>query len=178
MIIAPYKFAGHSGWQGTAHCAVFKDDKGQYYLAHQGRPGVDKYFMDLHVRKIFWTQSGWPVVSPERYAWESNDAVAQDSISGQWERIELGYKVVPGFSNEQISPDFQASSNLSIDAAGTINGNEGTWTYTAPWLQLNWNPGKTEIVYVQKGRDWENKKNTYVFTGLNEVGTAIWGKKK
>ena len=134
--------------------------------------------MDLHVRKVFWTENGWPVVSPERYAWEDNTNVAQDSIKGQWERIKLNYTVVPGFANEQTSPDFQVSSNLSLDAGGTINGTEGTWSYTAPWLQLNWNAGSIEKVMVQKGRDWEKKKNTLVFTGLNETGTAIWGKKK
>ena len=179
MIVAPYQFQGHSGWQGTAHCSVFKDDAGQYYMAHQGRPGASKYSMDLHVRKIFWMQNGWPVVSPERYAWEDNATVAKDSITGQWERIKLDYHVVPGFANEQTNPDFQVSTNLTIDAAGTINANAGdTWTYAAPWLQLNWSTGSTEKVFVQKGRDWENKKSTYIFTGLNEIGTAVWGKKK
>jgi len=178
MIIAPYQFQGHGGWQGTAHCGVFKDDAGQYYMAHQGRPGVNKYFMDLHVRKIFWTSNGWPVVSPERYAWEDNAIVAQDSIIGQWERIKFNYTVVPGFANEQTSPDFQLSSNLAINAGGTLNSNEGTWTYAAPWLQLNWNSGSVEKLFVQKGRDWEKKKNTWVFTGLNETGTTVWGKKK
>lgn len=178
MIIAPYQFQGHSGWQGTAHCTVFKDDAGQYYMAHQGRPGVDRFFMDMHVRKIFWTANGWPVVSPERYAWEDNATVAQDSIAGEWERIKFNYTVVPGFANEQTSPDFQVSSNLTINAGGTINSNEGTWTYTAPWLQLNWSTGSVEKLFVQKGRDWEKKKNTWIFTGLNETGVAIWGKKK
>jgi len=178
MIIAPYQFQGHSGWQGTAHCTVFKDDAGQYYMAHQGRPGVDRFFMDMHVRKIFWTANGWPVVSPERYAWEDNATVVQDSVVGQWERIKFNYTVVPGFANEQTSPDFQVSSILTINAGGTINSNEGTWTYTAPWLQINWSTGSIEKLFVQKGRDWEKKKNGFIFTGLNETGTAIWGKKK
>ncbi|MEP7106488.1 MAG: arabinan endo-1,5-alpha-L-arabinosidase [Ferruginibacter sp.] len=179
MIVAPYQFQGHSGWQGTAHCSVFKDDAGQYYMAHQGRPGASRFSMDLHVRKIFWMQNGWPVVSPERYAWEDDATVARDSISGQWEYIKLGYRVVPGFANEQLSPDFQVSANITIDAAGTINGLAGnTWTYTAPWLQLNWNTGTVDNVIVQKGRDWENKKSTYIFTGLNNEGTAVWSKKK
>ena len=60
-----------------------------------------------------------------------------------------------------------------------MNGNAAnTWTYTAPWLQLNWANGFTDKVFVQKGRDWENKKNTIIFTGLNNQGTALWGKKK
>jgi arabinan endo-1,5-alpha-L-arabinosidase len=178
MILAPYQFAGHSGWQGVAHCAVFNDN-GQYYMAHQGRPGVNKYFMDMHVRKVFWTADGWPIVSPERYAWEDNATVAQQDIIGDWEQIILGYHVVPGYSAEQTSPEFQVAVPLTITANGTLNGSaSNTWTYNAPWLELKWGNGFTDKVFVQKGRDWENKKNTIVFTGLNNTGTAIWGKKK
>jgi arabinan endo-1,5-alpha-L-arabinosidase len=179
MILAPYQFNGHGGWQGTAHCGVFDDGNGQYYMAHQGRPGVNSYFMDLHIRKIFWTPDGWPVVSPERYAWEDNSTVAKDSITGNWEQIILGYTVMPGYGNEQTNPNFQIATNITIDATGTINGDAAnTWTYTAPWLQLKWGNGFTDKVFVQKGRDWENKKSTVIFTGLNNAGTAVWGKKK
>jgi hypothetical protein len=37
---------------------------------------------------------------------------------------------------------------------------------------------KAYKVFVQKGRDWESKKNSFVFTGLNQTGVATWGKKK
>lgn len=179
MIIAPYKFAGHSGWQGVAHSTTFSDGAGNYFIAHQGRPGVDKYFMNLHVRKLFWTADGWPVASPERYAWEKDSLIAQADIAGEWEQIVLGYNIVPGYSVEQVNPDFQNSFNLTISANGTMNGSAGnTWTYNAPWLELKWANGFTDKVFVQKGRDWENKKNTIIFSGLNNTGTAIWGKKK
>lgn len=179
MIIAPYKFSGHSGWQGVAHSTTFSDGTGQYFIAHQGRPGVDKYYMNMHVRKLFWTTDGWPVASPERYAWEKDSLISQNDITGEWEQIVLGYNVVPGYSVEQVSPDFQNSVSLTIGANGTLNGNSAdTWTYTAPWLQLNWANGFTDKVFVQKGRDWENKKNTIIFSGLNNQGTAVWGKKK
>lgn len=178
MILAPYQFSGHSGWQGVAHCSVF-ETAGQYFIAHQGRPGVDKYFMDLHVRKIFWTPDGWPVVSPERYALEDNTTVAQTDLIGSWEQIVLGYRVVPGYDKEQTSPDFQTSTPLTINADGTINTDAASqWTYTAPYLKLRYSNGFTDQVFVQKGRDWENKKATLIFSGLNNAGTAVWGKKK
>lgn len=53
MILAPYQFRNHSGYQGVAHNAVFEDGAGQYYIAHQARPGNGKFFMNLHVRKNF-----------------------------------------------------------------------------------------------------------------------------
>ena len=134
--------------------------------------------MNLHVRKIFWTADGWPVVSPERYAWEDNSLVPSSDIAGSYEQVILGYRVVPGYSEEQVLPDFQTSVNLVIGADGSLNGNGGTWTYNAPWLEMKWGNGFTDKVFVQKGRDWENKKNTIIFSGLNNEGVAIWGKKK
>lgn len=179
MIVAPYKFEGHAGWQGTAHCAVFDNGSGQYYMAHQGRPAVNSFFMDMHVRKMFWTTDGWPVVSPERYAWENNNDVPKDSITGNWEQVILGYRVVPGYDKEQVSPDMQTSVALTINADGTLNSDAAsTWTYDAPWLEMKWSNGYTDKIIVQRGRDWENKKYGYIFTGLNNEGTAVWGKKK
>lgn len=178
MIIAPYAFNGHGGWQGTAHCTVFSDGNGQYFIAHQGRPGVDYNYMDLHVRKLFFTPGGWPIASPERYAWEANDTVPVASLAGSWEQIDLNYQVVPGYSAEQVSPDFQYSVPLTLSADGTFNGSASdTWTYAGPWLTLHWSGGRTDTLLVQAGRDWENKRSTIIFTGLNNSGTAVWGKK-
>ncbi|WP_207497210.1 arabinan endo-1,5-alpha-L-arabinosidase [Aridibaculum aurantiacum] len=179
MIIAPYQFMGHGGYQGVSHNAVFTDGSNNYFYASQARPTVNRFFMNLHVRKIFWTQDGWPVVSPQRYAWEDNSTVAADSLAGNWEQIIFGYRVVPGYANEQTSPDLQSAVSLTIAANGTLNGDANSrWTYNAPWLELKWSNGFTDKVFVQKGRDWENKKPTIIFSGLNNQGTAIWGKKK
>lgn len=176
MIIAPYKFNGHGGWQGTAHCTVFDDGGGHYFIAHQGRPAVDFNYMDLHVRKLFWTPDGWPVASPERYAWEGDSTVAASALAGNWEQIDLGYQVVPGYADQQVSPDLQTSTTLTISSDGTFNG--GTWTYAAPWLTLTYSSGRVDKLFVQPGRDWENKKSTIIFSGLNNTGMAVWGKKE
>jgi arabinan endo-1,5-alpha-L-arabinosidase len=179
MILAPYKFHGHGGWQGVAHCSVFQDN-GQYYIAHQGRPGVDKYYMVMHVRKIFWMENGWPVVSPERFANVAQTTINSSELNGDWEQIVLNYQVVPGYQNEQTSPDFQTAVNMTLNADGKINGDAmNTWVYAAPWLTLNWSGGTfIDKLYVSRERDWENKDTTIVITGLNQAGTAIWGKKK
>ncbi|MCB0643409.1 MAG: arabinan endo-1,5-alpha-L-arabinosidase, partial [Phaeodactylibacter sp.] len=179
MILAPYKFDGHSGWQGVSHPTVFDDGAGQFYIAHQGRPGVDHYYMVLHNRKIHWTSDGWPITSPERYAGVAQAAVTEADLVGNYEQIILGYQVVPGFADTQISPNFQTAIPLEIGADGTMNNDPGnTWTYNAPWLTLTWGNGYTDILYVERGRDWENSvASTILLSGLNNDGTAIWAKK-
>ncbi len=181
MIVAPYQFMGHGGWQGVSHPAVFSDGNGQYFIANQGRPHTDKYFMDMHVRKLFWTVDGWPVASPERYANVPQTDVASTEVAGNWEEIVLGYTVVVGYANEQTDPQMQTAVDLVLSADGTINGNAtNKWTYNAPLLTLSWNNGVfLDKVIVSRERDWENNIDSkLVFTGLNAGGTAIWGKKK
>lgn len=177
MILAPYRFVDHGGWQGTGHCAVFEDD-GQYYMAHQGRPGVDSHYMVLHVRRMFWMDSGWPVVSPERYAAVEQSPVSEEELVGAWERIVFGYQVVPGYANEQVSPNFQFAVPMTLDEGGTIDAkSDQHWRYDAPVLTLEIGDAAYTAI-VERGRDWENKTECILFTGLNQEGVAIWGKKQ
>ncbi len=118
------------------------------------------------------------MVSPERYAATEQTAVNQADVVGNWERIQLGYRVVPGYANEQLSPDLQVSAPLQLAADGTFNGDPNNqWTYAAPLLELQWADGSIDKMLVERGRDWENKRPCLIFTGLNNIGTAIWGKK-
>lgn len=179
MIVAPYRFDNHSGWQGVSHCAVFDDQQGNYFVAHQGRPGIDKYFMNLHVRKLFWTADGWPIASPERYAGVIQDQISEDELVGAFEFIDFDYKVVPGYANEQLSPNFQESTTIELLADGTVSGNElSSWNYADGILELTLN----NLIYqltVFRGRDWENSiASTILFSGLNpQTAYAVWGKK-
>ncbi|MRX46695.1 arabinan endo-1,5-alpha-L-arabinosidase [Pedobacter puniceum] len=180
MILAPYKFMDHGGWAGVSHCSVFKDGD-NYFMAHQGRPGVDLAFMVLHVRKIFWTPDGWPIVSPQRYANVPNTPVTAAEIAGDYEQIVQGYSVVPGYANEQLDPQYNNAFQTTLGADGRINGDPNNrWTYTAPWLELRWAGGLfIDKLHVSRERDWEKKKtSTIVMTGLNGGGTSIWMKKK
>jgi arabinan endo-1,5-alpha-L-arabinosidase len=180
MILAPYKFMDHGGWAGVSHCSVFKDGN-QYFMAHQGRPGVDRAFMVMHVRKMFWTPEGWPIVSPERYANVPDNAVAASEIAGDYEQIVQGYAVVPGFDQEQTDPQYNVAFSTTLGADGKINGDaNNTWSYTSPWLELRWAGGLfIDKLHVSRERDWEKKKtSTLVMTGLNGGGLSIWLKKK
>ncbi len=180
MILSPYKFMNHGGWQGVSHPAVFQDN-GQYYMAHQGRPGVNPGFMVMHVRKIIWTPEGWPMVSPERYANVEQTPVTTAELAGEYEQIVLTQTVVPGYANEQTDPNFSTAFNTTLAANGTINNDpNNTWVYNAPWLELRWGGGAfIDKLHVSRERDWENKKaSTIVMTGLNGGGLAIWLKKK
>ncbi len=176
MILAPYRFAGHSGWQGVSHPGVFAKD-GDFYMGHQGRPGENSFYMVMHTRQLFWTEDGWPVVSSQRYATEEETSVAEDELAGDWEFIIYDYNVVPGFAEEQTTPDFIDSQTVTLREDGTLAGTlSGSWSYDAPWLSLEYG-GTSATVRVERGRDWENEvAQTILFTGLDREYTTVWGK--
>lgn len=184
IVLGPYAFKGHAGWQGTAHCSVFQDGQGQYFMATQGRPAVDRFFMVMHVRKMFWSDNGWPMVSPERYANVEQNPVTQAEIIGEYEQIIQGYVRVPGYANEQTDPNinFALEVNPLLGADGTILGDpNNTWAFdaTTQSLELRWAGGLfVDNFKVSRERDWENNKtSTIVMTGYNGGGLSIWLKK-
>lgn len=58
-------------------------------MVHQGRLSPQNQLMDLHVREVFFTVNGWPVVSPERYAGTAPRSFTKEDLVGEWEIIRI-----------------------------------------------------------------------------------------
>jgi len=175
ILTHPYKFNNHSGWVGFSHCAVFQSpDDGQWYYASQGRlpanTGGNAYsnaIMMGHVRKISWTDDGWPMVSPERYANVPQGFITDSDLVGTYEHIILNY--VPGV--QQTSTTLTLLENYSC-----LGAYFGKWSYNAFTKTLTIG---TQKFKVERELDWEANPRvpTIVYTGLNSSGRALWGKR-
>lgn len=175
IITHPYKFNDHSGWVGFSHCCVFYDETNkQWYYSSQARlpentngNTYSNAIMMGHVRKIEWTEDGWPVVLPERYAAVPQDAVTESDLTGTWEVITLSYQ----YQVQQTSSTMTLGSDHS--ATGAITG---TWSFNAETGMLTIGSRKLKVV---RELDWEasTRVPTIVFAGLNESGQSVWGKK-
>ena len=182
-----YRFNGHPGWAGVAHPGVLNDD-GQFYMFHQGRLAPENLMMVLHARKIFWTEDGWPVVSPERYAAMEQTPVKKEDISGAWEIIHLSaIKDTVTLWQGQIPPGgwhydttmFNNSKLVEFLPDGKIQGSNEfeSWKLAGDKLLLAKEGGQKEAsVILSHGWDWENDAPTILFTGLAEDGFSLWGK--
>jgi arabinan endo-1,5-alpha-L-arabinosidase len=180
IITHPYKFNNHSGWVGFAHCAVFQDpEDGQWYYASQARlpenTGGNPYsnaIMMGHIRKILWTDDGWPVVLPQRYAAVPQTVITDEDLAGTWEHIHLGYS----YRNQFSSVALHLSPNYVVTGAM-----QGFWSYNAHTKTLTIRQtGGTQIrLKVERELDWEAtpRRPTIVYTGLNSSGHSLWGKK-
>lgn len=174
ILTHPYKFNNHSGWVGISHNCVFNDGSGNWYYVSQGRlpanTGGNAYsnaIMMGHVRKIRWTESGWPVVMPERYAAVPNVEISDSELVGAWENITLAYN----YQKQQGSQTLTLSADKR--ATGAISG-EWSWDAANKVLTIG-----TQKLLVEREVDWEASPRTHtiVFAGLTGDGNSLWGKK-
>jgi len=187
ILTHPYRFANHPGWAGVAHCGVVNDN-GRFFMMHQGRLSPGNQMMDLHVREIFWTKDGWPVVSPERYAGiPSTDLIASDFV-GDWELIlirdskyerQLHAGQILWGEGELQAGEVNVSVPYTFTADGKAEGEQsGKWSYSQTnGLSLQLGNEKTIQLIPHCGQDWENQQKTILFTGLEEHGYSVWGKR-
>jgi arabinan endo-1,5-alpha-L-arabinosidase len=168
-VLGGYKFGQSEGWIGPGHNSVLKDGE-HYFICHHARGDRTKKHHALHIRKIVWTEDGWPLVSPERYAGEQEQVINKDAVTGKWEVILLDKH-----DNNQIS-----SNSFELLANGKIANDEKGY-----WRQLNNNLYELFIshyilkrdVIILPAWDWSNWNSTLVFTGKDESGQVMIAKR-
>ncbi|MBN2275141.1 MAG: arabinan endo-1,5-alpha-L-arabinosidase [Bacteroidales bacterium] len=180
-----YRFAGHPGWAGVGHCGVIMDGE-QYFMFHQGRLAPDNLMMVLHVREIFWTSDGWPVVSPERYAAVPQTEIDYRDIAGTWEMITLNEVVdtvvlwqgqIPPGGWHYDTTMFNNPVVVSFTKDGRVENLTGhNWIMDKGHLLIESREGTTEFI-VSNAWDWERENPTIIATGINAGGIGVYGKK-
>lgn len=175
MVTHPYSFSGGVGWVGISHCSVFQNpDTKQWFYASQARlpkdvPGINasNAVMMGNVRAINWTEDGWPVLQPERYAGVPKTTITEQSLVGKWEQVTLNYQYAT----------IQRSAKMVFTADKKISGDiSGGWAYDAVKGTINING---TICTLADAWDWEaSPRNvTITYSGLTSAGISIWGKK-
>lgn len=184
ILTAPYCFDNHPGWMGTAHCGVFNDGEGNYFMVHQGRYTKDSGLMVLHLRQLFMTPSGWPAVSPERYAGVAPRKFSGADLCGEWEVIRI--------TEPRVERNLEAGQILWGE--GDLREGEGnssfkyilrpedesvSWTFNASNQTLSLKIDGEEIsdLIIHAGHDWEREADTVLFTGIDANGRSVWGKR-
>ena len=175
MLTHPYGFNNHTGWVGFSHCSVFQNpDTKEWFYASQARlpegvPGINasNAVMMGHVRAIQWTEDGWPVIDPERYAGVPKTTITDASFIGTWEQITMNYQ----YKTIQKSVTIYLTADKKVSGAIT-----GSWSYDNVNKTLTVNGIKCK---VSDAWDWEKstRKVTVSYSGLTSDGRPVWGKK-
>lgn len=177
LVTHPYKFDDSYGWVGISHCGVFSDGNDNWFYVSQGRfpenVGGNAYsnaIMMGHVRRILWTEDGWPLVLPERYGAVPNLPINEYELAGEWEHINMQYQ----YATQRTSVNMILTADHKI-TAGEWKGK--TWSFDEE-KQMLLIDNSIEL-YLAREVDWEREPRTHtiVFAGY-EGKVTHWGKLK
>jgi len=173
-IMGGYRFCEGEGWIAPGHNSVLKD-KDNYFILHHARPERDMKWCYLHVRKMLWTNDGWPVVSPERYAGEELQNIPMDCIAGTWEIIVHS----PEINGQVVAQTHELLKNGKMGNEDNKDNwrFDGCFTLTLEQYDKDGELLSEAKVLLLPSWDWELNRTTLVFTGMNSTGICIWGKK-
>ena len=155
-------------------------------MAHQGRLSPQNQLMDLHVREVFFTVNGWPVVSPERYAGTAPRSFTKEDLAGEWEIIRLqepplersleAGQIMWG-EGDLRNGEQALSVRVVLEADGSVG--DATWHFNVKKQLLTIKTATEDInnLIIFAGHDWENETETILFTGLDAQGHSVWGKR-
>ncbi|MCM1311493.1 MAG: arabinan endo-1,5-alpha-L-arabinosidase [Bacteroides sp.] len=189
VVTHPYKFSGKDidGWVGFSHCAVFDDGRGNWYYCSQARKPENyegnayaNALMMGHVRKIYWTSTGWPVVSPERYANVEQAPITRDDLVGTWELIDMSYSYGKQKTSSELVIKASTLSASRVTLSGALSGS-ATFNPDKNILNVTLSSTSAKIeLCIGRELDWESspRKATVVCGGYTANGTkTYWGKK-
>ncbi|MCM1025769.1 MAG: arabinan endo-1,5-alpha-L-arabinosidase [Roseburia sp.] len=174
MLACGYKFDDDpNGYMGPGHNSVLRDKDGEWYLVSHIRPHnlrqEEPSF--LQIRKMLWTEDGWPLVSPEPYAGERLQPVAPQLLSGSYERIKLTPQVPQGTLTS-------VKMTLRPDGTGLLADSVRIRWETTGFCSLKIRyANTTEEFQALAAWDWEAWRPTLVLTGCDQKHICIWGKK-
>ena len=182
IVTHPYQLGGDHGWVGISHCAVFDDGKGNWYYASQqrfpanyNRNEYSNAVMLGGVRAIRWTDSGWPVVMPERYGEVPQARIEESELIGTWSHLSIRY------SYKNIMQPVTITLGSDHKVTGEWN-NGAQWSFDASDNTLTIGGVK---LYLSREVDWEAspRKATIVYAGYDDYMTSdtqrtYWGKKE
>ncbi|MBR4265045.1 MAG: arabinan endo-1,5-alpha-L-arabinosidase [Bacteroidales bacterium] len=176
ILTAPYRFENHAGWAGLAHCTVFDDGNGNYFMASQGRLQPDCMRLNFHIRRLFFRKDGWPVVSPERYAGEENIELSENQIYGEYEIISIQDRSISEQHDDGQSKDGLKEDEVNKTIKLILN-KDNVQAFANNSFNLKFGDEIINDVKVFIGHDWENQKTTILFTCIDNHGFSLWGKK-
>ncbi|MDK2810681.1 MAG: arabinan endo,5-alpha-L-arabinosidase [Petroclostridium sp.] len=168
-IAGGYKFEQDLGWMALGHNSVLNDN-GEWFLVHHARPEGEQNWPYMQVRKLVWSEDGWPLVSPELYAGEKLQKIDQSIIAGTYDRIKHF-----DFMLSVVEPS--EKMYLKPDKTCMIDREKGEWFIEGDYRLVIQVGNITERYVIIPSWDWEKKTTTLVLTGIDSEGRCIWGKK-
>lgn len=160
----------NDGYVSPGHNSVYYDEeKNEYYLIFHTRFLNSGEEHSLRVHQIWFTEAGWPVVSPLRYGAEKIADYTKNQEAGTYDLISF---------TKEISDAIVEPVTVTLEKNGKITGSQ-----TGTWQSAEKNTKKDSQVVVDgvnfKGKfisAWDSRQEAQVmcFTGTSDDGIPVF----
>ncbi len=78
-----------------------------------------------------------------------------------------------------LDGEWNIAEPYTLANAGVIAENKGSWQFDEKnqLLSMTLNGEKINNLIIFAGHDWERRLDTVLFTGLDDQGRSVWGKR-
>lgn len=160
----------NDGYVSPGHNSVYYDEaKDRYYLIFHTRFTNSGEQHLIRVHQMWFTEDGWPVVSPLRYGGESIDDYTKAQEAGTYDAIT---------TTKEISETISEPVTVKLKKSGRISGDEaGSWESAESNSDKDSSVTVAEVTY--KGRfisAWDPRQDAQVmcFTGTSAEGLPLF----
>ncbi|MFJ6158546.1 family 43 glycosylhydrolase [Pseudarthrobacter sp. NPDC092184] len=171
-VLGSYQFDGGTAWLAPGHNSVLTqkgpDGSDEYFVVHHVRFAAEPSQHVVHVRRLFFTAAGWPVISPQPFAGLRSEAVpAPVEVAGTWQVLRFDPEstdIAPAVRMnlkcvEPCHAEFRgrpAAVRLRPEGTGCEAGTELDAVVFSSW-------------------DWSRNRPALSFSGIDQHGVAWSG---
>ncbi len=158
------------GYVSPGHNSTYYDEEtNQYYLIFHTRFPNSGEYHSVRVHQMFFTEAGWPVVSPLKYSEETIADYTKNQVTGVYTLISF---------DKFLTDDLKEPQEITVEKNGTIKGDRtGTWELAEKNSQEDSSVVIDDTVYKGKflsGWDENQQKQVMTFTGTSEAGVPLF----
>lgn len=179
-LLGSHRFGDDTGWLAPGHNSILIEPGGagtgadEYFMVHHVRFADDPSQHVVQLRRTFFTEAGWPVVSPQPFnGSEAERLVEPVSLAGEWQAVRL-------------APESTALVNagtVTVAPAPTVliptDAPERLFDGRAEQVRLVVDGTDASTVeldaVVFASWDWANARPALSFSGLAADGVAWFG---
>lgn len=190
MLVAGYRLDDHCGCAAPMDGKLFQAGELGWMMALTAKTSEGRV---LQIRRVVWTEDGWPLISPECYGGETLQPAKITDLPGRYEIVTFVPRLPQAMTEfvkmEILTPSTQGVSSTRNDWAYKIAADsqgrvELGGSHRASWvwkdekvLEIRY-PNFTQKLYALPAWDWELGEATMVLTGLDSKGQAVWAKRR
>ncbi|WP_341977351.1 arabinan endo-1,5-alpha-L-arabinosidase [Microbacterium sp. LWO13-1.2] len=92
-VLGGHRFPGGTGFIAPGHNSIFTDGDATF-MVHHVRLADAPTRHEAQIRRVHWTRSGWPVVSPHPFAGAGTERLtAPEQVAGEWDAVRFAPEV-------------------------------------------------------------------------------------